>query len=104
MTYLTGIKLTKDFDEHAYYDYHQGSFDNQDEFYQYFIEYIERETIPTYHCKDIIEALNYDVFAIHDVYGQAKSWKDAAFAALYDHLMDTGATFDEIYNEVNENV
>ena len=97
---MNGITLTNDFNEDALYEFHQGSFDDQDGFYDWVHEYVDNAVIYTHTCKEICEALNYDVFEDHDLWGKAENWSQAAYACLYDHIYETGYTFDEIENIV----
>lgn len=56
---------------------------NEDNHYDYLHEVIDTMVIYTSTCKQIINDLDYDIFQEHEL-GQAKSYEQAAFCALYD--------------------
>lgn len=101
---MTGIKLTEDFNRYANDAYNDGVFTDQDGFYEWVHQYVDDEVIYTHHCKEICEALNYDIFEDHDIWGKAENWSQAAYACLYDHIYETGDTFDDIEynNDINK--
>ena len=76
------------FSEDAWFDYHQGNINNEDDFYEYFNSWIDNKVIYYSEARDICYSLNADVFAEHDLFGRADDWSLAGYSALYDCLMD----------------
>lgn len=46
--------------------------------------------------KEICSDLEYDVFQEHEIWGKAKDWSDAAFAALNDLAEEKGINFGKL--------
>jgi len=80
--------LVYEFNDDMWLLYHDGTIDDQDDFYNEMYHWIDDKVIYTYESKQICDALDYDVFQDHDVYGKAGNWSQAAYAALYDLLND----------------
>ena len=80
--------LVYDFNEEMWNLYHNGTIDNHDDFYNQKHEWIDNKVIYTHESKQICDALDYDIFEEHDIYGKANNWSQAAYAALYDLLSD----------------
>lgn len=96
--------LVYEFNDDMWLMYHDGTVDDEDDFYYQMHEWIENKVIYTYECKKICDELDYDIFEEHDVFGKANNWSQAAFAALYDLLHDhnDALTFNEMELQ-NEN-
>tara|TARA_B100000212_G_C27273712_1_gene489956 strand:+ start:260 stop:568 length:309 start_codon:yes stop_codon:yes gene_type:complete len=96
--------LVYEFNDDMWLMYHDGTVDDEDDFYNEMHEWIENKVIYTYECKKICDELDYDIFEEHDVFGKANNWSQAAFAALYDLLQDhnDALTFNEMELQ-NEN-
>jgi len=96
--------LVYEFNDDMWLMYHDGTVDDEDDFYNEMHEWIENKVIYTYECKKICDELDYDIFEEHDVFGKANNWSQAAFAALYDLLQDhnDALTFNEMKLQ-NEN-
>lgn len=93
-----------DFSSDAWYDYHQGNINNQDDFYEYFNSWIDNKVIYYSEAKNICDNLDADIFAEHDLFGRANDWSQAGWRALYDCLMDhddtvTWADMEDYENE-----
>jgi len=90
--------LVYDFNEEMWNLYHNGTIDNHDDFYNQKHEWIDNKVIYTHESKQICDALDYDIFEEHDIYGKANNWSQAAYAALYDLLNDhnDALTYDEM--------
>ena len=86
--YLRADDYVQDFNDHAWYDFHEANINNQDDFYEYFTQWIENKVTYTFDAKSICDNLEADVFAEHDLYGRAENWRQAGYNALYDCLMD----------------
>jgi len=80
--------LVYEFNDDMWLLYHNGTIDNEDDFYNEMYQWIDNKVIYTYESKQICDALDYDVFQDHDVFGKAGNWSQAAYAALHDLLND----------------
>ena len=90
-----GILL--DFNEDAWNAFHDGDFDDQDGFYTFFKEWIDRKCIYRRECKEVLmEIPNCDPFCDHPVWGRPNSWRDAAMNCLDDYLMEEDETWHQI--------
>jgi len=89
--YLRPDNYVQDFNEDAWYDFHEGAINNQDDFYEYFTQWIDNKVIYNSDAKNICDNLNYDVFAEHE-FGRSKGWSQAGYNALYDCLIDHNDT------------
>ena len=91
-------ELVYEFNDDMWLMYHDGTVDNEDDFYNEKHQWIENKVIYTNECKEICNELDYDIFEEHDVFGRANDWSQAAFAALYDLLNDhnDALTYDEM--------
>lgn len=101
---MTRNELVYEFNDDMWLMYHDGTIDNEDDFYNQKHEWIDNKVIYTHESKQICDALDYDIFEEHDIYGKANNWSQAAFAALYDLLNDhnDALTFNEMELQ-NEN-
>jgi hypothetical protein len=80
--------LVYEFNDDMWLLYHDGTIDNDDDFYNEMYQWIDTKVIYTYESKQICDKLDYDVFQDHDVFGKAGNWSQAAYAATYDLLND----------------
>ena len=96
--------LVYEFNEDIWLMYHDGTIDNEDDFYDQKHQWIDNKVIYTYECKKICDELEYDIFEDHDIFGKANNWSQAAYAAIYDLLNDhnDALTYDEMKTQ-NEN-
>jgi hypothetical protein len=101
--YLRADDYVQDFNEHAWYDFHGGTINDQDDFYAYFTQWIENKVTYTFEARDICDNLDADVFAEHE-FGRAENWTQAGYNALYDCLIDHDdtVTWDEMEHVLNE--
>jgi len=101
--YLRADDYVQDFNEHAWHDFHEANINDQDDFYAYFIQWIENKVTYTFEARDICDNLEADVFADHE-FGKAENWTQAGYNALYDCLMDHDdtVTWDEMEHVLNE--
>jgi hypothetical protein len=88
---LRAENYVQDFNDHAWYDFHEGYINNQDDFYEYFTQWIDNQVIYASDAKYICDNLDYDVFAEHE-FGRSKGWSQAGYNALYDCLIDHNDT------------
>lgn len=96
--------LVYEFNDDMWLLWHDGTIDNDDDFYNQKHEWIDNKVIYTYECKKICDELDYDIFEDHDLFGKAENWSQAAFAALYDLLNehDDALTYDEMIRQHEE--
>lgn len=96
--------LVYEFNDDMWHLWHDGTIDNDDDFYNQKHEWIDNKVIYTYECKKICDELDYDIFEDHDLFGKAENWSQAAFAALYDLLNehDDALTYDEMIKQHEE--
>ena len=96
--------LVYEFNDDMWYLWHDGTIDDDDDFYNQKHEWIDNKVIYTYECKQICDELDYDIFEDHDVFGKAENWSQAAFAALYDLLNehDDALTYDKMIRQHEE--
>jgi hypothetical protein len=80
--YLRADDYVQDFNEHAWYDFHGGTINDQDDFYAYFTQWIENKVTYTFDAKSICDNLN------------------ALYDCLIDH--DDTVTWDEMEHVLNE--
>jgi len=90
--------LVYDFNDEMWNLYHEGTIDNEDDFYDQKNIWIDNQVIYTYECKKICDALDYDIFEEHDIFGKANNWSQAAYCAIYDLLNDHNDALD--FNEM----
>jgi hypothetical protein len=101
-TKLTG--MDQKFSDDAWYAFHGGDINSQDDFYDFFHEWIDNQVIYYSDCEAILEGnweYHYDE---HDLYGRPENIAQAAYACLYDYLLDSPdtVTFDEMEKELKE--
>jgi hypothetical protein len=80
--------LVYEFNDEMWNLYHDGTINNEDDFWNEKHNWIENKTIYTKDNKEYVFKLNYDVFLEHDVFGLANSWAQAGYCAIYDLLND----------------
>lgn len=98
------FEMDQSFSEDAWHAFHSGDINNQDDFYDFFHEWIDNAVIYTYECEAILESNSEYHYLEHDVYGRPNNIAQAAYACLYDYLMDspdtvTFAAMEEVLNE-----
>ena len=96
--------LVYEFNDDMWLMYHDGTVDNENDFWEQKHQWIDNKVIYTYESKQICDALEYDIFEDHDIFGKAENWSQAAYAAIYDLLNDhnDALTYDEMKTQ-NEN-
>ena len=78
--------LVYEFNDDMWLMYHDGTIDNEDDFYDQKHQWIDNKVIYTHESKQICDKLDYDIFQFHYVFGKANNWSQAAYAAIYDLL------------------
>ena len=59
--------LVYEFNDDMWYLWHEGTIDDDDDFYNQKHEWIDNKVIYTYECKKICDELDYDIFEDDDV-------------------------------------
>ena len=97
-------ELVHEFNDDMWLMYHDGTIDNDDDFYDQMNQWIDNKVIYTSECKKICDELEYDIFEDHDIFGKANNWSQAAYAAIYDLLNEheDALTYNEMETQ-NEN-
>ena len=98
------FEMDQSFSEDAWHAFHGGDINNQDDFYDFFHEWIDNAVIYTYEVEAILESNSEYHYLERDVFGRPNNIAQAAYACLYDHLMDspdtvTFAAMEEVLNE-----
>lgn len=101
-TKLTG--MDQELSDYLWHEFHSGNLNDQDDFYTLFHEWIDNQVIYTYECEAILEGNSEYHYDEHDVYGRPENIAQAAYACLYDYLLDSPdtVTFDEMEKELKE--
>ena len=101
---MTRNDLVYEFNDDMWVMYHDGTIDNENDFWEQKHQWIDNKVIYTYESKQICDALEYDIFEDHDIFGKAENWSQAAYAAIYDLLNDhnDALTYDKMKTQ-NEN-
>ena len=92
---LQNSKLTEmdqNFSEEAWYAFHGGDINDQDDFYEYFHQWVDNAVIYGCDCEAILEGNMEYCFEEHEVFGKPNNIYQAAYACLYDYLMDSPDT------------
>ena len=97
-------EIDQSFSEDAWHAFHSGNINDQDDFYDFFHEWIDNAVIYTSDCEAILEGNSEYHYLEHDALGRPENIAQAAYACLYDYLMDspdtvTFADMEEVLNE-----
>lgn len=98
------FEMDQSFSEDAWHAFHQGDINNQDDFYDFLHEWIDNQVIYTYECEAILEGNSEYHYNEHDLYGRPENIAQAAYACLYDYLLDSPdlVTWDEMEKVLQE--
>ena len=96
--------LVHEFNDDMWLMYHDGTIDNDDDFFDQMNQWIDNKVIYTYECQKICYELEYDVFQEHEIFGKANNLPQAAYCAIYDLLgeHEDALTYNEMKTQ-NEN-
>jgi hypothetical protein len=92
---LQNTKLTsmdQEVSDYLWYEFHGGNLNDADDFYVLLHEWIDNQVIYYSECEAILEGnweYHYDE---HDLYGRPENIAQAAYACLYDYLLDSPDT------------
>ena len=98
------IDLQQEFTDAAWYDFHNKNINDQDDFYNYFHEYIDNAVIYKSECEEILKGNSEYSYEDHDLFGRPNNVEQAAYGCLYDYLMEhpdtvTFAEMEEVLNK-----
>ena len=97
-------ELHENFRDEIWEEFHASMINNQDDFYDYFHHWIDNAVIYTRDCEAILEGNSEYHYLEHDVYGRPDNIAQAAYACLYDYIMDHSDTpnWEQMENVLNE--
>jgi hypothetical protein len=106
---LQNTKLTEmeqELSDDIWNAFHKGEINDQDDFFDFFHEWIDNAVIYTYDCEQILKGNSEYSYNEHELWGRPENIAQAAYACLYDYLMDNPdtITFDELEKALNEKV
>ena len=98
------IELQEDFNENAWNDFHGGDINDSDDFWDYLYQYVDNAVIYYADCDAILENNSDYHYNEHDLFGRPNSLEQAAYACLYDYLVQNHDTvvwtqLEEVLNE-----
>ena len=73
-------------------EFHASNINDQDDFYTLFHEWIDNQVIYNSDCEAILEGNSEYHYNDHDLYGRPDNIMQAAFACLYDYIMESPDT------------
>lgn len=97
-------QIAQEFSGDAWHAFHNAEINDQDDLYDYRMQWIDDRVIYTHDCKKYTDDLNYDIFEEHDLFGRAENWSQAAYNAIYDALDESNDTvswydMEQVLNE-----
>lgn len=84
---LSGME--NDIADELWYAFHGGDINNSEDFYEYIHEWIDNQVIYTYDCEKILKQNMEYCFDEHDIYGRPENIHQAAYACLYDYIIES---------------
>ena len=104
---LQNTKLTEmeqELSDDIWNAFHKGEINDQDDFYAFFHGWIDNQVIYYSDCEAMLESNSEYHYNEHDIWGRPENICQAAYACLYDYLMDhpDTITFDELKKELQE--
>ena len=101
-TKLTGME--QELSDEIWDLFHKGEINDQDDFYTLFHEWIDNQVIYYSDCEAILENNSDYHYNEHELWGRPENICEAAYACLYDYIMDNPdvVTFDELEKELNK--
>lgn len=80
--------LQQEFNEEAWSDFHDKNINTQDEFYEYIHQWIDNAVMYYSECDAILEGNSEYHYDEHELWGKPENVSQAAYACLYDYLMN----------------
>lgn len=68
---------------------------DQDDYHDAIHEVIDNMCTYTSDNKQAVDELDYDVFQEDDLFGKARNYNEAAYAAIYQNFYEHGPSFEE---------
>ena len=68
--------------------FHKGEINNDDDFYEAFLTYLDNAVIYYSDCNEILEGNMEYCFEEHEVYGRPENQVQAAYNCLYDYVQN----------------
>lgn len=98
------IEMEQELSDDIWNAFHKSEINDQDEFYDFFHEWIDNAVIYYSDCEAILENNSEYHYREHELWGRPENIAQAAYACLYDYLMDhpDTITFDELEKAINE--
>ena len=84
--------------DYLWHEFHCGNLNNEDDFYEYMHEWIDNQVIYTHDCEEILKQNTDYYFEEHDIYGRPENIHQAAYACLYDYIIESNVY--DIWNEM----
>ena len=99
---LTGTE--QELSDYLWDEFHNGNINDPDDFYTLFHEWIDNQVIYYSDCEAILENNSDYHYNEHELWGRPENICEAAYACLYDYIMDNPdvVTFDELEKELNK--
>ena len=99
--------LQENFNEEAWELFHNGTINNEDEFHEYFMDYINTSIIYYSDCDEILKGNSEFHYLDHDVWGRPDNATQAAGSCLYDFLQESDdsvcwSELEAVLNEANQ--
>lgn len=99
--------MDEEVSDYLWHEFHCGNLNDADDFYVLLHEWIDNQVIYTYDCEAILENNSEYHYLDHDLYGRPENIAQAAYACLYDYLLDspdlvTWNEMEECLSEMNE--
>lgn len=74
---------------YLWHEFHSGTLKDQDDFYELLHEWLDNQVIYTSDCEAILEGNSEYHYEDHDLWGRPDNIMQAAYACLYDYIMDS---------------
>ena len=99
--------LQENFNEEAWELFHNGTINNEDDFHEYFMDYINNSIIYYSDCDAILDGNSEYHYDEHDVWGRPSNSTQAAGSCLYDFLQESDdsvcwSELEAVLNESNQ--
>ena len=99
---LTGME--QELSDYIWDAFHKGEINDQDDFYDLLHQWLDDQVIYTSDCEAILEKNMEYCFDEHEIWGIPEYTAQAAYACLYDYILDSpdAITFCDIEKKINE--
>lgn len=83
------FEMDQEVSEYLWHEFHCGNLNDDDDFFTFMHEWIENQIIYNSDCEAILENNMEYCFEEHELWGRPENLAQAAYAVLYDYLMDS---------------